>query len=59
MAPFPVIYIDLLAICIGDKICSISKLSKSLISPVKCDEASESKIQKGIIVAGLYFPLQD
>jgi len=57
MAPFPVMYVDPLAVCIGSGICSISKFSKSLISPVKCNKAPESKTQKGVIVAGLCFPL--
>jgi len=58
-APFPVMYIDPLAVCIRSRICSVLKLSKLLISPIKYNEAPESKIQKRVIVTGLYFPLQD
>jgi len=59
VVPLPVMYVDPLAVCIGSGIYSVSKLSKSLISPVKCDKASESKIQKGVTTADFCFSLQD
>ena len=57
MVLLPVIYVDQLAVCIKSVICNILKLSKSLLSSVKCDEAPESKIQNRVTTVGFCFPL--
>jgi len=49
--PLPVISMEPFAMCIGSGSDSLSNVAKLFLSPIKCSDAPELRIQKGVIIS--------